>query len=107
MTVSTDPNRQGFGSRDFDEFTQPRVGEVYVDRDASAPRASAADTLNGATSQDVHDGLGHPGSGQTRAERDHEGQHHRKRNAIPLDAYGSGVIPQNESEIDRSTDSSL
>jgi hypothetical protein len=119
VTPATDPNRQGFGSRDFDEFAQPRVGDVYIDRDASATQASAGDTLTGttihacrdwvltivttgATSQDVHQGYGHPGSGQTRAERDHEGNTHRKRNRIPAELYGSGVVPKDESEIDRS-----
>jgi uridylate kinase len=31
----------------LEEFAQPRVGDVYVNDDASAPRASAADTLTG------------------------------------------------------------
>ncbi|GME58944.1 hypothetical protein BKCO1_5600032 [Neofusicoccum parvum] len=40
---------------------------------SSATPSSAADTLVGSTSSDVHTGLGHPGSGQTSAELRHDG----------------------------------
>jgi hypothetical protein len=41
-------------------------------------QADASDTIGGATSADVHTGLGHPGSGQTSTELRHDGQHTRK-----------------------------
>ncbi|KAB8232494.1 hypothetical protein ETB97_000857 [Aspergillus alliaceus] len=41
-------------------------------------KTTAEQTLMGATSQDVHTGLGHPGSGQTSTELRHDGQAHRK-----------------------------
>lgn len=52
---------------------------------------SASDTLNGATSQDVHSGYGHPGQGQTSAQIHHDGVHsHRKRAEEGLGRYGQG-----------------
>lgn len=38
-----------------------------------AVKTTAESTLRGATSKDVHRGLGHPGSGQTKTEIKHEG----------------------------------
>ncbi|KAK3078988.1 hypothetical protein LTS18_006042 [Coniosporium uncinatum] len=43
-----------------------------VEDDASQP--SAQDTIGGATSADVHQGLGHPGQGQSSAELRHDGK---------------------------------
>lgn len=65
----------------------PVVLDTFVDKDASAtsplvPRAS--DTLIGATSADVHDGLGYPGQGMSSKELRHDGQPGRKR-------HGGGV----------------
>ncbi|EPS96479.1 hypothetical protein FOMPIDRAFT_1130316 [Fomitopsis schrenkii] len=67
---------------------------TVIDRDPYAPRTSAADTLTGATSQDVHNHLGHPGTGQTSSELHHDGQHGRKRAARGADQFGSGAIPR-------------
>ncbi|KAF2203460.1 hypothetical protein GQ43DRAFT_438782 [Delitschia confertaspora ATCC 74209] len=41
--------------------------------------SSAADTLHGADSQDVHTGLGHPGQGMTSTEIRHDGSHGGKK----------------------------
>ncbi|KAF2657654.1 hypothetical protein K491DRAFT_594533 [Lophiostoma macrostomum CBS 122681] len=43
---------------------------------------SASETLQGATSQDVHTGLGHPGQGQTSSELHHDGQHTRTKQGL-------------------------
>ncbi|RPA99514.1 hypothetical protein L873DRAFT_886794 [Choiromyces venosus 120613-1] len=43
----------------------------------------------GATSADVHTGLGHPGSGQTGRELRHDGQHGRTREKLGLAAQGA------------------
>ncbi|KAI0726579.1 hypothetical protein C8Q72DRAFT_783436 [Fomitopsis betulina] len=67
---------------------------TVVDRDPYGPRTSAADTLTGATSQDVHNHLGHPGTGQTSSELHHDGQHGRQRAARGADQFGSGAIPR-------------
>ncbi|KAG9547612.1 hypothetical protein KCU97_g20679, partial [Aureobasidium melanogenum] len=49
------------------------------------------DTIGGATSQQVHTGLGHPGQGQTSAELHHDGQSHRKNPGTGLDGLQSGA----------------
>jgi hypothetical protein len=109
-------------ARTLEDYVQPRVGDVYVDKDASAPRASAGDTITGvsryfdnarftltdhlfagATSKDVHDHYGHPGSGMTSKELHHNGRQTRDRYRVgtPAAIGGDGVIPKDESEIER------
>lgn len=76
-----------------DQLTQSADGvPVYkthsiTDSDPFAERTSASDTLTGATSADVHDGLGHPGQGETSAELRYGGQKGRKK-------YGAGGAEQ-------------
>lgn len=53
----------------------PPLANRARNADPESGTASAADTLGGATSADVHTGLGHPGQGQTSTELRHEGQH--------------------------------
>jgi len=55
----------------------------------SSQRTSAADTLIGATSQDVHTGLGKPLQGQTGVELAHDGQHGRKKQSAGLEGVGA------------------
>ncbi|RAH79801.1 hypothetical protein BO86DRAFT_390712 [Aspergillus japonicus CBS 114.51] len=62
-------------------------------------KTSAADTLMGATSQDVHTGLGHPGSGQTSAELRHDGQPGRKRQTAGLEKVGAYADSKFERDI--------
>lgn len=62
---------------------------TVIDRDPWASKPSAADTLQGATSQDVHGGIGQPFGGQTSAELHHDGKQHRKRNLQGVDQYGN------------------
>lgn len=61
---------------------------TVIDRDPWAQKASAADTLQGATSKDVHGGIGQPFGGQTSAELHHDGNQHRKRNLQGTGQYG-------------------
>ncbi|KAL0571543.1 hypothetical protein V5O48_010419 [Marasmius crinis-equi] len=74
--------------------------DTVVDKDASAPSSTtgipASSTLNGATSQDVHNHtLGKPGSGQTSNELHHDGNVGGKRDR-------QGVHPgQANVELDR------
>lgn len=44
------------------------LSDPVYNENAAAPRPTAAETLNGADSKQLHDGLGHPGAGQTSAE---------------------------------------
>ncbi|KLO05678.1 hypothetical protein SCHPADRAFT_946714 [Schizopora paradoxa] len=65
-------------------FNDSRV----VDRSPFADPITAEDTMTGATSQDVHDGLGDPGSGMTSSEEKHGGAHHRKREGTGAEQFG-------------------
>lgn len=49
----------------------------------------AADTLGGATSADVHQGLGHPGQGQTSTEVRHDGKHTATKERSGLEGAGA------------------
>lgn len=48
-----------------------------------------ADTLTGATSQDVHRGMGKPLQGQTSVELGHDGAHGRKKQSAGLESVGA------------------
>ena len=72
---------------------------TVVDRDPYAAQARASDTLTGATSGDVHGGIGRPGAGMSSAERHHDGQAHRKRDRQGMDQYGRGEIPRDEEDL--------
>lgn len=50
---------------------------------------SASDTLGGATSADVHTGMGHPGAGMTSNELRHDGNKHRDAKAQGLQGVGA------------------
>lgn len=52
---------------------------------------SAADTLMGSTSADVHQGLGKPLQGQTNVELNHDGQHGRKKQSAGLEGMGAST----------------
>ncbi|KIY00640.1 uncharacterized protein Z520_03303 [Fonsecaea multimorphosa CBS 102226] len=52
-------------------------------------RTDPLSTLPGATSADVHTGLGHPGQGQTSTEIRHEGHHTRKKHTSGPEGAGA------------------
>ena len=76
--------------------TAPVTLDTYIDKDASAttssppPVARVSDTLTGATSADVHSGLGHPGQGMSSKELRHDGQPGRKRHGQGTEQFGQG-----------------
>jgi len=74
-------------SRTFKPDTDNEVPPDGTDADAAQP--NAADTIIGATSADVHTGLGHPGAGQSSAEIHHDGQSHRKNPGQSLEGTGA------------------
>lgn len=82
MSVGPEPQPNITGERDQvasdGAFVQGRV----VDREPFATPASAGDTMTGATSADVHDGLGKPSSGMTSAELRHDGHSGRKKQGL-------------------------
>ncbi|KAI8986738.1 hypothetical protein BD414DRAFT_486899 [Trametes punicea] len=67
---------------------------TVIDKDPYATPTSVGDTITGATSKDVHDHYGHPGSGMSSAEMHHDGHPHRKRQMRGADQFGSGEIPR-------------
>ena len=65
---------------------------------------SALDSLPGATSADVHTGLGHPGQGQTSTELRHGGKHTASRDGAGLEGVGGKGDKGVESELRRLQD---
>ena len=66
----------------------PRITE---ERDKDAPISSATDTISGATSLDVDQGLGKPLQGETSVEERHEGQHGRKHEKLGTERLGTST----------------
>ncbi|KAH9941208.1 uncharacterized protein BXZ73DRAFT_42241 [Epithele typhae] len=73
---------------------------TVVDSDPFAERTWASDTLGGATSADVHRGLGRPGGGMSSKEARHDGKAHRARERQGLEQYGRGehALPRDEDD---------
>ncbi|KAI5201837.1 hypothetical protein E4T39_05006 [Aureobasidium subglaciale] len=75
--------------------TAPAASTFQYNNEADATPAqggvSASDTIGGATSQQVHTGLGKPVQGQSSAELHHDGQSHRKNPGTGLDGRESGA----------------
>ncbi|KAI9797351.1 MAG: hypothetical protein M1833_005531 [Piccolia ochrophora] len=59
---------------------------------------SAADTLGGSTSADVHTGFGHPGQGMSSSEEHHDGKAHREKARGGL--AGVGASGASNSSVD-------
>ncbi|KAF2718739.1 hypothetical protein K431DRAFT_348468 [Polychaeton citri CBS 116435] len=78
------------GSAPADRTFQPNTGSEVPPVDPSGT-ASASETLGGATSAEVHTGLGHPGQGQTSQELHHDGQAGRKNPGSSLEGVGATV----------------
>ncbi|TCD68673.1 Cholesterol 7-alpha-monooxygenase [Steccherinum ochraceum] len=86
---NSEPHVQDSQSQQPQPLSPAPDSRTVVDTDPFAEPTSAADTMTGATSKDVHGGIGKPGSGMTSAERHHEGSSHRKRNLQGLGQYGN------------------
>ncbi|KAF2148362.1 hypothetical protein K461DRAFT_262451 [Myriangium duriaei CBS 260.36] len=73
--VNEDDGRPEFHAQTLPAGSAPkdRTFEPNSTADIPASGASASETLGGATSGEVHTGLGHPGSGQTSTEQRHTG----------------------------------
>lgn len=76
------------GTAPADQTFQPKPeGQIPGGSEDGASGARASTTLGGATSADVHQGLGHPGSGQTSKEL--HGGHRSKEGHFAAPADGS------------------
>ena len=69
---------------------------VERDHGKESTKTTASSTLTGATSGDVHTGLGHPGQGQTSNELRHDGQHTNKKQGGGLAGVGASVGSSNQ-----------
>ena len=95
FTVKTLPPGSAPADRTFQPNPQSEVpgqadnANVLRDHGKESTYTSAESTLGGADSRDLHQGLGHPGQGQTSSELRHDGQHHRKRDGAGLEGVGA------------------
>ena len=62
---------------------------TVIDRDPFAEPVTAGDTLTGATSKDVHRGIGVPAGGLTSKEVHHDGAAQRKRGMQGVEQFGN------------------
>ena len=69
---------------------------VERDHGKESTKTTASSTLTGATSGDVHTGLGHPGSGQTSSELRHDGEHTSTKHGGGLAGVGASVGSSNQ-----------
>jgi len=83
------------GSAPTEETFKPNnAGEVPPvpgQADKETQQNSAQATMPGATSADVHTGLGHPGQGQTSQELHHDGSHSNKKGGSGITGVASGA----------------
>jgi len=68
--------------------------------DSVGTSTSASDTLGGATSADVHTGLGKPIAGQSSSEIRHDGHSHRKNDGSSLEGTGASASQTGINERD-------
>lgn len=69
---------------------------VERDHGKESTKTTASSTLGGATSGDVHTGLGHPGQGQTSTELRHDGKHTSTKTGGGLAGVGASVGSSNQ-----------
>ncbi|KAK3702983.1 hypothetical protein LTR37_014713 [Vermiconidia calcicola] len=67
----------------------PQANMAPERADPESEQAHASDTIGGATSGDVHTGLGHPGQGQSSKELHHDGQAGNKAPGKSLEGVGA------------------
>ncbi|KAI5852195.1 hypothetical protein BZA05DRAFT_38365 [Tricharina praecox] len=84
------------GSAPPERTFQPNAAENTVG-DSIFP--TGIEGMPGATSGDVHQGLGHPGSGMTSKEVHHDGQHKRTRQRLGLAKHATGQVSQASEEL--------
>lgn len=86
MGVQASPNDRipEFHAQTLPAGTAPkdRTFQPNPDLNNQGMYQDASTTLGGATSKDVHTGLGHPGQGMTSTEERHDGMHGRKKQGL-------------------------
>ena len=91
MSLGTAPASKTFAPNTQNETVPGQAANpLAVDPETEGQGAtSAANAVPGATSADVHTGLGHPGSGQTSNELRHDGGKHRNADGAGLQGVGA------------------
>jgi len=89
IPAGTAPADRTFKPNNISEV--PPMKDYSDDADPESERASAQDTIPGATSADVHTGLGHPGQGMTSNELRHDGMKGGKHQSVGLEGVASGA----------------
>lgn len=87
--AGTAPASNSYASNANDIGSQADNPNVLRAHGKESTYTSPADTLTGATSQDVHTGLGKPLQGQTNVELAHDGAHGRKKQTAGLEGVGA------------------
>lgn len=90
LPPGTAPKKDTYQPNPIDETPGQANNPDSTNNEDSSGAALAADDFPGATSADVHQGLGHPGSGQTSSEIAHEGKSHRARDRTGLTGLAEG-----------------
>lgn len=99
LPAGSAPADKTFKPNPVDEVPAQGMTESQDDDYDDVPSTSAADTLGGATSADVHTGLGHPGQGMTSKERHHDGSQTRSRQGQGLVGVGASGAPSSMKPI--------
>ena len=76
---------------------------VERDHGKESTKTTASSTLVGATSGDVHKGLGHPGQGQTSNELRHDGGHTSSKQGGGLAGVGAPSVASSNQMVDKDT----
>ncbi|GLI72135.1 hypothetical protein PoHVEF18_000303 [Penicillium ochrochloron] len=88
----TAPASNSYSANTVDKVgSQANNPDVFRAHGKEAVHTSAADTLRGATSADVHTGFGKPLVGETSVELGHEGAHGRKKQRGGLEGVGTSI----------------
>ena len=89
LPAGSAPADKSFKPNNISEI--PPVANISNHADPESEQASATDTITGASSADVHTGLGHPGAGQTSSELRHDGENTRKSPGKGLQGVGAAT----------------
>ncbi|GAB7344179.1 hypothetical protein MBLNU457_2071t1 [Dothideomycetes sp. NU457] len=91
FNAKTMPAGSAPSSETFKPNNASEVPPVPGQADKETQQYSAQATMPGATSADVHTGLGHPGQGQTSQELRHDGSHSNKKGGSGITGVASGA----------------
>jgi hypothetical protein len=99
--ASPNDGKPEFHAKVLPPGSAPANATYYPDNSGEVPPGgNDQNDLGGATSADVHTGLGHPGSGQLNNEIRHDGKHTAKRERNGLVGVGASGAPSMNNPVD-------